>query len=108
MDKETAEKREHPVESVRPDHEQHNESPPVAVPGQTPQPLPSQRDSTLPPTYIQLSGGPHLNVGTGWSAMARIVREVDAQKIQDCKEDIDTILVFVCPTLVDLYKYMRS
>ncbi|KAI0689393.1 hypothetical protein BC835DRAFT_1232096, partial [Cytidiella melzeri] len=29
-----------------------------------------------------------------WSAMARIVREVDEQKVQDYKEDIDTILVF--------------
>ncbi|KAI0705168.1 hypothetical protein BC835DRAFT_1261449, partial [Cytidiella melzeri] len=31
---------------------------------------------------------------SGWSAMSRMVREVDEQKIQDYKEDIDTILVF--------------
>lgn len=34
-------------------------------------------------------------VGQGWSSMARIVREVDEQKVKDCKEDIDTILTFV-------------
>lgn len=33
--------------------------------------------------------------GTGWPAMARIVREIDEQKIQNYKDDIDTILVFV-------------
>ncbi|KAI0697980.1 hypothetical protein BC835DRAFT_1269621, partial [Cytidiella melzeri] len=44
------------------------------------------------------SGEPRINpVNTGnqgWSAMASVVREVDEQKIKDCKEDIDTILVF--------------
>lgn len=37
-----------------------------------------------------------IGSGTGWSAMARIVREIDEQKIQNYKDDIDTILVFVC------------
>lgn len=32
---------------------------------------------------------------SGWAAVARSIREVDEQKIQDYKEDIDTILVFV-------------
>jgi sRNA-binding protein len=110
MAKKTAKKHEHPAQSIRPDREQHSDTPrpPVAVPKRPPQPLPSQQDTALPPTHIQLSGGPHLNVGTGWSAMARIVREVDDQKIQDCKEDIDTILVFVRPALIDLHNYMRS
>ncbi len=36
-----------------------------------------------------------IGTGTGWSAMARIVREIDEQKIQNYKDDIDTILVFV-------------
>ncbi|KAI0798707.1 hypothetical protein BC629DRAFT_243365 [Irpex lacteus] len=35
-----------------------------------------------------------IGTGTGWSAMARIVREIDEQKIQNYKDDIDTILVF--------------
>ena len=29
--------------------------------------------------------------------MARTVREFDEEKIRDCKEDIDTLLVFVRP-----------
>ena len=32
---------------------------------------------------------------TGWSAMAKAVREFDEEKVKDCKEDIDTLLVFV-------------
>ena len=32
---------------------------------------------------------------TGWAAMAEIVRKYDAEKIEDCKDDIDTLLVFV-------------
>ena len=31
----------------------------------------------------------------GWAAMAKTMRDVDAGKIQDCKEDMDTLLVFV-------------
>ena len=30
--------------------------------------------------------------------MARTIREVDEAKIRDCKEDIDTVLVFVSTT----------
>ncbi|KAI0695535.1 hypothetical protein BC835DRAFT_946113 [Cytidiella melzeri] len=30
----------------------------------------------------------------GWSAMARVVRDFDEEKVKDCKEDIDTLLVF--------------
>jgi hypothetical protein len=33
---------------------------------------------------------------TGWTAMAKTVRGVDEDKVKDCKEDIDTLLVFVC------------
>lgn len=32
---------------------------------------------------------------TGWSAMTKTVRDIDEDKIRDCKEDIDTLLVFV-------------
>ena len=31
----------------------------------------------------------------GWSYTAKIVRELDEQRVQDYKEDIDTLLVFV-------------
>ena len=36
-----------------------------------------------------------LNGGSGWSAIAQTVRDVDEAKVKDCKEDIDTLLVFV-------------
>ena len=32
---------------------------------------------------------------TGWAAMAKEVREFDVEKVNECKEDIDTLLVFV-------------
>lgn len=32
---------------------------------------------------------------SGWSAMLNVVRDSDKDKIEDCKEDIDTLLVFV-------------
>ena len=35
---------------------------------------------------------------TGWAAMAKTVRDFDEEKIRDCKEDIDTLLVFVSAT----------
>ena len=37
-----------------------------------------------------LSGQP-----TGWAAMAQFVKNFDEEKIKDCKEDVDTLLVFV-------------
>lgn len=36
---------------------------------------------------------------TGWAAMAKTLREVDEDKVKDCKEDIDTLLVFVSRTV---------
>lgn len=32
---------------------------------------------------------------SGWQTMTKTVREVDEDKIGDCKDDIDTLLVFV-------------
>lgn len=32
---------------------------------------------------------------SGWPAMVKTVRDSDTAKITDCKEDIDTLLVFV-------------
>lgn len=34
-------------------------------------------------------------VESSWTKLSRIVRGVDERKVKDCKEDIDTILVFV-------------
>ncbi|KAI0088766.1 hypothetical protein BDY19DRAFT_145576 [Irpex rosettiformis] len=31
---------------------------------------------------------------TGWSAMSKVVRDFDEEKVKECKEDIDTLLVF--------------
>ena len=33
---------------------------------------------------------------TGWQTMAKTVRDFDEDKIEDTKDDIDTLLVFVC------------
>ena len=32
---------------------------------------------------------------TGWAAMSKDVREFDEEKVQSCKDDVDTLLVFV-------------
>ncbi len=40
---------------------------------------------------VVLAGQP-----TGWTAMAHAVRNFDEEKVKDCKEDVDTLLVFVC------------
>ena len=40
--------------------------------------------------YVSV-GGP-----TGWAGIAKTIRDVDEDKIKDYKEDIDTLLVFVC------------
>ena len=50
-------------------------------------------------TKYVLSGQP-----TGWAAMTKEVREFDEEKVKSCKEDVDTLLVFVstphrCSTL---------
>ena len=58
-------------------------------------PLPKEEEEIQPP----LQSNPDVvyinTTGTGWTAMAHNVREVDEQKVRGHKEDIDTILVFV-------------
>ncbi len=34
-------------------------------------------------------------VKNAWARLSTTIRKVDAEKVRDCKEDIDTILVFV-------------
>lgn len=46
--------------------------------------------NTEPRVQYVLSGQP-----TGIAAMANAVREYDEERVQNCKEDIDTLLVFV-------------
>lgn len=50
-------------------------------------------------TYVESSSDKTQYVisgqATGWSAMAQHVRDFDEEKLRDCKEDIDTLLVFV-------------
>lgn len=36
---------------------------------------------------------------TGWAAMSKDVREFDEEKVQSCKDDVDTLLVFVSTPL---------
>ena len=37
---------------------------------------------------------------TGWAAIVKTVTGVDQSKIQDCKDDMDTLLVFVSPVVL--------
>ncbi len=53
------------------------------------------RNVNLPSAPFE--SGQYTAFGTGWPAMARIIREVDEQKIQNYEKDIDGILIFVCP-----------
>ena len=46
--------------------------------------------NTKPQVQYVLSGQP-----TGLAAMANAVREYDDERVKNCKEDIDTLLVFV-------------
>ena len=55
-----------------------------------------------PEVKYVLSGQP-----TGWWAAAKDVREFDVEKVTSCKEDIDTLLVFVSPTYSFLF-YLLS
>ncbi len=48
------------------------------------------RDTRGEKTQLMLSGQP-----TGWAAMVHAVRNFDEEKVKDCKEDVDTLLVFV-------------
>ncbi|KAI0798464.1 hypothetical protein BC629DRAFT_1285767, partial [Irpex lacteus] len=49
----------------------------------------NHRDTLGKRTQFTLLGQP-----TGWAAMAHAVRNFDEEKVKDCKEDIDTLLVF--------------
>jgi hypothetical protein len=53
---------------------------------------PSVKLQDMPKENVRyvLSGQPG-----GWSAMAQVVRDFDIEKIEDVKDDIDTLLVFV-------------
>ncbi|KAI0688599.1 hypothetical protein BC835DRAFT_1284369, partial [Cytidiella melzeri] len=65
----------------------------VAEPVSVTLPDPPQDESHHTPgevrTQYVLSGRP-----TGWAAIDRVIRDYDEEKVRDCKEDIDTLLVF--------------
>lgn len=52
--------------------------------------MPSKVVHSEEKTKYVLSGQP-----TGWAAMAQVVRDFDQEKMQECRDDIDTLLVFV-------------
>ncbi|KAI0759638.1 hypothetical protein BC629DRAFT_1295315, partial [Irpex lacteus] len=49
----------------------------------------NRHDALEKKTQLVLAGQP-----TGWTAMAHAVRNFDEEKVKDCKEDVDTLLVF--------------
>ena len=59
-------------------------------------PEPAATADSEPKVQYVLSGQP-----TGLAAMANAVREYDDERVENCKEDIDTLLVFVS-VLADL------
>ena len=42
------------------------------------------------------SNAPHRKTLKGWDAVDKRVRDSDESKVEDFKEDVDTLLVFVC------------
>ncbi len=47
-----------------------------------------------------------VGMPVGWAAIAKTVRDIDEDKIRNCKEDIDTLLVFVSSGTVNWrYRY---
>lgn len=51
----------------------------------------------LPPPQREIS---NQNLGTaGWTRLSKILHTYDETKVKDCKEDIDTLLVFVSLSL---------
>lgn len=50
---------------------------------------PTEKSDDPAVRYV-LSGQP-----TGWAAMAEDIKKYDKEKIDDCKEDIDTLMTFV-------------
>lgn len=58
--------------------------------GGTGETAPQKEGDPKPQVQYVLSGQP-----TGLAAMANAVREYDDERVNSCKEDIDTLLVFV-------------
>ena len=50
---------------------------------------PPRQDGPERTRYVEVSQP------TGWQTMSKAVREVDEDKVEDCKDDIDTLLVFL-------------
>ena len=40
-------------------------------------------------------------VPSGWPALFKALRDVDVTKVDDCRDDIDTLLVFVRQSPID-------
>ena len=59
--------------------------------------------------YMQeLPSAPISYQPTGWVAVAQAVHDFDEQQVQDCKEDIDTLLTFVSRVLSPTTSNHRS
>ena len=44
----------------------------------------------------------------GWAKIDRTIRQLDEEKVRDCKEDVDTLLVFVSRLASDLSLSLSS
>ena len=80
---------------------------------ESPLPAPSQGaqdDSDVPRTFGQGQGVQDVRlVGqpAGWAAMANNMKEFDAEKVANVKDDIDSLLVFVRIPSLPIYPQLR-
>ena len=58
----------------------------------------SQNDMTESDSVNPKTTDPLL--GTSWAALQRTIREYDKEKVEFCRDDIDTLLVFVSPITI--------
>ena len=69
--------------------------PPMSEPAQHVQPVQPEKTDTGQHDVQERVRYVEVSPPSGWQTMARTVREADEDKVKDCKEDIDTLLVFV-------------
>ena len=54
-----------------------------------------QNKTLFPDSSLEGAYAPHQKILKGWDAVDKRVRESDENRVEDFKEDVDTLLVFV-------------
>ena len=89
-----------------------SETPPQNGPDGPPRvsPQPAKDNLDVPKTFGQGQGVQDVRLigqPTGWAAMANNVKEFDAEKVANVKDDIDSLLVFVRIPSLPIYPQLR-